>query len=305
MRLTHAAALLAIAAAPVAARDLSATPATLAGAFDRAAGGDRIVLAPGSYDPLTLRHRRWSPAVTVEAGPATLRSVRLEDVSGLTWHGGSFDGGDAERFGIGVDVADHLTIDGVTLRHFTRVGIGLGSVSDARIVNNTITDSGSDGIDVALSRRIVLDHNRCADFHPTPGAHPDCIQMWSRPTVPPTADITISNNEAIGDMQGFTMFNHARPDKTGRTVDDGGFDRVTIDNNTAKVTTWWGVGAYDCRACIVRHNRVETLPGAADPRIRAWIKLVRGDATTCDNRARDSTVPTEREPCRDGRDRDD
>jgi parallel beta-helix repeat protein len=169
-----------------------------------------------------------------------------------------------------------------------RNGIGLGTVSDARITNNAITDSGSDGIDVAMSRRIVLDHNRCTDSHPTPGAHPDCIQLWSHAVQPPTADIVLSNNEVIGDTQGFTAFNHTSPDATGKVVDDGGFDRITVENNHAKVSTYHGVTLYDCRHCIVRNNRAESLPNAQYPRSRAWIKTIRAtDLTMCGNVAVD------------------
>ena len=216
-------------AAPAAAATV-ATPATLAVVLANAAPGDTIQLAPGSYAPLVVRDRHWSPPVTVDATAAQLRGVRLTEVSGLTWHGGTFDGGDVERNGFAVQHGDHLVIDGATFHHFVRNGIGVGNLDDARITNNVMTDMGSDGIDIALSHRIVADHNRCSDFYPTPGAHPDCIQLWSRPEVAPTADITISNNEAIGNMQGFTAFNHARPDATGKVVDDGGFDRIIVEH---------------------------------------------------------------------------
>ncbi len=284
--------------APAAAETV-ATPATLQSVLAAARPGATVVLAPGSYDIVSLRDRHWSPPITVDARQAELRGVQLLKVSGVTWRGGAFDGGDVERGGFNAHEGDHIVIDGATFRHFTRAGIGFGTISDARIVNNTITDSGSDGIDIALSRRIVVDHNRCVDFHPTPGAHPDCIQLWSRPTVPPTADITITNNEADGDMQGFTLFNHIRDG-----VDDGGFDRITIENNHARVKAYWGIGAYDCRNCVVRHNRVETISDPDKPRLHAWVKLIRGDAVNCDNRARSLPDDVGHERCRDGRDLD-
>ena len=266
-----------------AAAATTATPATLAEVLARAAPGETVQLAPGSYDAIKLRGRHWSPPVTVDATAAQLRGVRLDDVSGLTWHGGTFDGGDVERSGFNVVVADHLVVDGVKFGHYTRNGIGLGTVSDARITNNSFAGSGSDGIDIGLSRRIVLDHNRCSDFHPTPGAHPDCIQLWSRPEQPPTADITITNNEAIGDMQGFNGFNHVRPDATGRQVDDGGYDRITVENNHAQVSYWHGIYFNACRHCVVRHNRAETLPNPAYPKTRAWIKVEGEDNIVCEN----------------------
>ena len=266
---------------PSSAATTTATPASIAEVLVHAADGDTIRLAPGSYPAIDLRDRHWSPPVTVDATAAQVRAVHLAGVSGLTWRGGTFDGGDAERQGVSIQKADHLVIDGATMRHYSRVGIGIGSSSDLRIVNNVFSDMGSDGVDVALSRRIVLDHNRCVDTHPTDGAHPDCIQLWSRPSEPPTADIVITNNDATGATAGFTAFNHVR-----NGVDDGGFDRITIENNHAKVSAFHGVTVYGCRDCIIRHNRVETLPDPANPRVRAWIKAVNSSgAVLCDNKA--------------------
>ena len=256
-----------------------ATPETFADVLDHATPGTTVELAPGSYDRFAFHDHHWSPGVTVEAGAATLRAVRMRNISGLTWHGGTFDGGDAEHSGINIQGGDHLVVDGVTFHHYASDGIEMGRVTDVRIVGNVVTDSGSDGIDVALSQRVVIDHNRCSDFKPLPGAHADCIQIWSKPTDPPTADIVISNNDANGDMQGFSAFSG---------IADGGFDRITVEHNHARVTAWHGVALYNCRHCIVRHNRVESLPNPQYPAARAWIKVVGGaDVTNCDNIAVD------------------
>ncbi len=272
--------------ATLAAATATATPDSVAGVLAHAADGDTVHLAPGSYPVIDLRDRHWSSPVVVEATDAQLRAVHLSGVSGLTWRGGTFDGGDAERQGVSIQKSDHVVVDGATMHHYARVGIGVGSSSDLRIVNNVFSDMGSDGVDIALSRRIVLDHNRCVDSHPTDGAHPDCIQLWSRPSEPPTADITITNNEAIGDTQGFTAFNHVRDG-----VDDGGFDRITIEYNHAKVSAYHGVTVYSCRGCIIRHNRVETLPNPTNPRVHAWIKAMNSSGTVmCDNKAEGSVA---------------
>lgn len=260
----------------------TATPGTLQQVLDDARSGDAIKLAPGNYDAITVKRRQWSPPITVDATAAHLRGVQLLEVSGLSWHGGVFDGGDVERSGIGA-TGDHVTVDGTTMSHYTRNGVGMGKMSDARITNNVFTDMGSDGIDVALSRRVVIDHNRCTDSHPTPGAHPDCVQLWSRPSDPPEADITITNNVAIGSTQGFTGFNHIRPDANGTPTDDGGFDRIVIENNTAKVSYYHGISLYNCRKCVIRNNHVETLPNPDVPRMHAWIKIVGGDVLACGN----------------------
>ncbi len=234
--------------------------------IDAAKGGDTITLAPGDYAPIRIDKHSWSPPLTIDASAAQMAQVAFNDVSGLVWHGGTFDGKDTIHTGWSAGTSDHVTIDGATMRHFTRNGIILGNVSDARITNNVIADSGADGIDIAMSRRVVIDHNECRDTAPTPGAHPDCIQLWSRPTAPPVADITITNNKATGDTQGITMFNHIRGG-----VDDGGFDRIRVENNTISVKQWHGIAMYNCRDCVIRNNRVDTIPNG---RIKAWIKTV-------------------------------
>ncbi|UAJ10376.1 right-handed parallel beta-helix repeat-containing protein [Glacieibacterium megasporae] len=254
----------------------TATPETAKAVIDAAKGGDTITLAPGDYAPMRIDKHVWSPPLTIEASAARLAQVAFNDVTGVVWHGGTFDGKDTTHTGWSAGTSDHVTIDGATFRHFTRNGIIIGKVSDARITNNTITDSGSDGIDIAESRRVLIDHNECRDTLPTPGAHPDCIQLWSRPTSPPVADITITNNKASGDTQGITMFNHIRGG-----VDDGGFDRVRVENNTIAIKEWHGIAMYSCRECVIRNNRVDTIPNG---RIKAWIKSADSDGVkACGN----------------------
>jgi hypothetical protein len=234
-----------------------ATPTTLADVLSNAGSGAAIVLAHGQYNLIIIRGRKWSPAVSIDATEAQVRGVRINDVSGLTWHGGEFDGGDVERSGINVNTSDHIVIDGVRFSNYLRNGIGLGTVSDGRVTNNSFSNSSSDGINIA---------------------------------------IVIRNNKAIGDMQGFTAFNHVR-----KGIDDGGFDRITIEHNFARITAYHGVTVMNCRDCIIRHNRVETLPNARNPRSLTWIKVIGGDGVTnCDNVAAAYPNDPGRSKCGDG-----
>ncbi len=279
--------LLALVAAPAAAETL-ATPATFNDVLQRARPGDVIRLAPGTYEPIKLRDRHWTPPVTVEAGQAELRGGRFDDISGLTWHGGVFEGGDTLGAALKFQVGDHIIVDGAAFHHFTSVGVILGRVTDARLTNNVVTDSGSDGFDVTLSQRVVVDHNRCQDFHPLPGAHPDCVQLWSKPEFAPVADIVITNNIAIGDMQGFTGF-------------DGPLNRVRVEHNFAHVTNWHGVAMFDCHDCALRHNRVETMFNPRFPEVRAWVLVKGGERVIdCDNRAKDYPDYPGRRKCKKG-----
>jgi len=253
----------------------TATPGTLQSMLNSARGGDTITLAPGDYPAIEVKNKKCSPAVTIEAGAGRMTQVGFNEVSGVVWHGGTFDGKDTLRTAWSAGKSDHVTVEGLTLGNYTRNGIIIGESSDVRIAHNVISASGSDGIDIALSRRVVIDHNECRGPTPTDGAHPDCIQLWSRPNAPPVADITITNNVVSGNTQGITAFNHVRDG-----VDDGGFDRIRIEDNHVNVAQWHGITVYNCRACVVRRNRVDTIPNG---RITAWIKFIESDVEACGN----------------------
>lgn len=261
------------------AKTTTATPETLQSVLSGATAGDTIRLASGTYAAVTVRGKDWTPAVTVEAGTARITSVDLRQVAGLTWRGGVFDGNDTEKAGVRAISSQRIGIEGTRMSRYLRGGIIFSEVSDARLVSNEISDSGSDGIDIALSRRILIDRTTCRGFKPTKGAHPDCIQLWSRPNVPPTADITITNTRSEGDNQGISLFNHVR-----NGVDDGGFDRITISNNVVRSMQYNGIAVGDCRGCVVRDNRVESMPNPNFPRARAWLKAWgKNDVEMCGN----------------------
>ena len=277
----------------------TATPVTVDATFAAARGGDTIVLAPGDYLPFHVTGKHWDPPLTVDAKAARLAQVAFNATSGVAWHGGTFDGGKTYRTGWSAGTSDHITVDGLTLSNYIRNGIVIGESSDIRVSHNVMIGGGSDGMDIALSRRVTIDHNECREGVPTPGAHPDCIQLWSRPTAPPVADITITDNRMSGDTQGITMFNHIRGG-----VDDGGFDRIRIENNYVRVKQWHGIALWDCRDCVVRNNRVDAIPNG---RVRAWIKVVGGNVESCgniasawgrdeDKRCRDRTLRPRPEP---------
>ena len=232
---------------------ITATPQTLLQVVNNAVAGQVIRLAPGDYAPIQLRMRDWTPAITIEAGNAHISSIELRDVAGLTWHGGIFDGKETIRSGFNAFRSQRIIVENGRFSHYLRNGIGFSEGSDARLIGNNFSDMGSDGIDIALSRRVLIDGTKCHDFRPTPGAHPDCIQLWSRPSAPPTADITVINTVAAGEMQGVTAFNHVRDN-----VDDGGFDRIIFASNDIRISFAQAVSLYDCRDCVARDNYIDT-----------------------------------------------
>lgn len=253
----------------------TATPDTLARTLDRARAGDTIRLAPGSYARFEIKDKQWKPAITVEADAATMQRVALSKVSGLVWRGGTFDGEDTINTAIAAAFSDNITIDGTKLRRYRRNGIIVDRSSDIRLLNNAMTGMGSDGIQIALSRQIVIDRNSCSDFVVTPKAHPDCIQLWSRPTAAPVADVKITNNSIVGHMQGIGMFNHVRGG-----VDDGGFDRVTITGNDIRITFPNGIYTDECRDCVIRNNRIDGFGGS---KYKAKLFYKGGSVSACGN----------------------
>ena len=261
------------------AASVTATPDTAQQIISSARSGDRITLAPGDYPGIVIKSQNWDPPVVVDATAARFGPiVAIDGVSGLTWRGGTFDGGNTVPYAFIGKASHRLVIDGLHISRYVRNGIGLGTVTDVRIVNNKFTDMGSDGIDLAQSQRAVIDNNSCSAFVVVPKAHPDCIQLWSR-NGNIVADITITNNTAIGDMQGISMFNHVR-----NGVDDGGFDRITVNNNHIKVMQWNGIAMTSCRDCSARDNRVDTLLRPDNPRVKAWLKVTgKSSVVTCNN----------------------
>ncbi|UAJ09376.1 right-handed parallel beta-helix repeat-containing protein [Glacieibacterium megasporae] len=260
---------------------LAATPTTLSGVLAAAKPGDVIKLVPGNYPLITIKARSWAPAITIDASGSNVVGVAIVGSTGVSWVGGDMAGtvvaaGVAGGYGFTANASSaNISVSGVHFSDF-RTGVGYNLVNGGKIAGNWFTRMSADGIDVALARNIVIDRNACTEFKPGPAAHPDCIQLWSRPNVAPVADITITNNSAVGEMQGISLFNHVRDG-----VDDGGFDRVTIRGNTVLNTFGNGLAVYDCRGCTVRDNDVNSLPNYWH---RAQLIVKGGSVMQCGNR---------------------
>lgn len=235
---------------------LTATPATLPAQIARAGPGATITLAPGDYGTVTITRRVTRPIV-INAAAARLRVV-FRRASGFELRGGSIAGAHgrgAAGYGVSIDHSDHITIAGSAFSDSQR-GIVINASTDVLVSRSTFIGLVVDGINIAGSQRVTVRDSACRDFN-SGEAHPDCIQMWSRPGAI-TSDVLITGNQALGHgMQGFTAFNHVR-----NGVDDGGFDRIAIVGNTVVGDYPQGVALYDCRRCRVTGNRTSRLPGA-------------------------------------------
>ncbi|QGP78195.1 right-handed parallel beta-helix repeat-containing protein [Sphingobium sp. CAP-1] len=241
-----------------AASAMTATPVTAQRVVDTARPGAMIRLAPGDYGRLTIKNRQWKQPITIDAKAATLKLAIIQS-DGVILRGGTFSGAmgaGGEGYAILLRQARRISFESPTMRASMR-GLVIDRSSDVRVTRATITDMRIDGINIASSQRVTVTDSSCSNFD-TGEAHPDCIQMWSRPDRGITQDVTLLRNRSVGKMQGFTGFNHVR-----NGVNDGGFDRITIkDSFVAGEDAPRGIFLGDCRDCVVTGNRAQTLPGA-------------------------------------------
>lgn len=264
----------------------------------QAKGGETIQLAAGDYGRLILPSRQFTPAVTLNAAAARFSGIVIRDGGGVAVKGGTIVGPGRGSYGVTVQESRDVAIDGMRIRGAHR-GIVVGGSEGVRLENNQLVGVIAEGINVALSRQIVIRGNRCAEFTPTltvfgadgrrlvEGDHPDCIQGWSRPKAPPMADVLIENNIAQGKMQGIFFGNHIR-----NGVDDGGFDRVVIRNNQVASMFANAIVLASARNSQVVGNTIETIPGAVNPKrpgakIRANLRVTGEGNVVCGNKVAD------------------
>jgi hypothetical protein len=295
------------------------TPGNVGQAIGSAHDGDVLVLGPGTYTGINLRDRHFAKPLVIDARAATITGVRLRNTVGVTIRGGTFHlppeaaARDAEKRGdggraISIEGSKRIKVENATflgpgaasadpngawgqgtaikvmdssdieirdnrLQGFRR-GVSFAKSQDFVVAGNTFQWMRSDGINVALSRKGLVEDNHCSNTRVRDAEHPDCVQLWSRPEAPPTADIVIRGNHAEGPTQGIGAFNAVR-----KGIDDGGFDRITIENNVIDVSRPNGITLNDARSSVVRNNRVTTSAGA---KWQAKIRLD-GDIVRCGN----------------------
>lgn len=268
----------------------TATAANLQTVLKQLRAGDTLKLT-GNFAETQIRDRDFG-GVLIDARAASFAGgLVLRNVHNVTFHGGTYGSALQNlRNNQTIDVFDssHISFrhakvignaDGVgtgvlfrrssfvTVRdsNFTghRAALGLTSTTDSLLMRNKFSDMSSDGINIADSHRVVASFNQCSSFFPSPGAHPDCIQMWSLAGNARQSDIALLNNTAWGDMQGFTSFNPSA----------GGAERVLMAGNLAAVSFPQGVACYACFDSKFFDNTLIALPGA---RWRTSLNLVGG-----------------------------
>jgi hypothetical protein len=204
-----------------------------------------------------------------------VKNVRLTELT-VTGPGGPPDVADAP-FGEGDGVKLFIGADvHITASRFSGLknGLALGRVDGFEITRNVFSGLRSDGISLGEGHNGLVQGNECRGTRIRDKEHPDCIQLFSRPTSPPTADIVIRGNRAEGATQGIFLGNHTRDG-----VSDGGFDRILIEDNDLNVAFPNAIALIDGRASVVRNNRIQTFPGAQYPAVIN----IHGDIARCGN----------------------
>lgn len=270
-----AAAMVLAANGPAMATVWTATPGNVDSIFAQAVAGDSITLK-GYFTGLWLRDRDWTASpVRVSAWNATFTgTVNLRGVKGLVWRGGQYRVATATDRAISLYDAGRITFDGLQLRGSglggqgliaqvssdisvkngsysgIKLGVGYVDVTRGAISGNVFTAMTSDGINIAgSSSQISATANSCSAFAPTPGAHPDCIQMWSTIGKPQLQLITVSGNTVSGATQGITLF-------------DNGGKQITIANNRVDTSYPQGIACFLCDNSSITGNVVTTQAGA-------------------------------------------
>jgi hypothetical protein len=268
--------------------------------------GDTLRIAGTFVNPLVLSNRDFGN-VQVDARSAVFQSgLVLNNVHNLAFSGGTYGRSDVDirawhtvqvQFSSNISLAEGLFLGNsdsrgsgllvvqsnqVTVRdsQFRGHGTGLGvrSSSNVLVTRNAIMGSAADGINVVDSQRVIVSSNSCSAFTPSPGAHPDCIQLWSLNGRPLQSDIAILNNSAIGNMQAFVSFDP-------RT---GSGERLIFAGNYAAISYTHGVSCTRCNDSIFVDNVLTNLPdsrwGAPSVRLTEGLRNLVANNQTFDVR---------------------
>ncbi len=275
----------------------SAQPVTdIQAALGAASPGDVIEIAAGDYGLVEITGESFAPAVTLRfLDGAEVKKMRIRHSTGLVFEnlkveaGPSLDplrenavvvfsGGDITfrnssfawaKDGDPLNDGTALSVDGVEgfriiSNHFsnTREALIVRASTDVVIADSHFTDILEDGIVIAGSTDVLIDHNICTDFRAAadPLSHPDCIQLQSGGRAVANTNVMISNNtiqQGAGDRAQpiFVNSRHAGVPHIG----------VTIENNTTRQSTAIGIHVGNTHDLIIRGNRVLPSPQSVEP----------------------------------------
>ncbi len=258
------------------AATFTAGPTTIVATIANAKPGD-VVTITGNFTNFTIANRDFGAAGLVINGwdARFTGTFTLRNVTGLALRGVTFTvppttattraiaigtsrrilieypaiTGGGTGYGIIAQASSDVTISNGRFRAL-RLGLGYIDVAGGRIADNSFIAMSSDGINVTgSSSKVDLIGNSCSGTAISPGAHPDCIQMWSTAGKPQLSDITITQTSVSGATQGITLF-------------DLGGQRITIADNRVDTSYPQGIACYLCDDSRITGNVLTTQPGA-------------------------------------------
>lgn len=285
-----------------------ATTPQLVAALKQARGGQRILLAPGTYPPFSIRG--IAPARSVEivsrdpARRAVLTGMNMRDGGNLTFRHVIFrSAGTAvqEDFlfhGVRNLVFSDLVATGrpgmigllddkilqlrdcadvtVTRSEFSNAVIALSLLDSERVVvtSSYFHDLRMDGIRGGGNSNVLIAYNYITGFSPQGADHPDAIQFWTNRQKSAAHDITILGNVILRGsgkaMQGIFM-----RDENGSLP----YRNVRIEDNLVAGAMFNGIAVLsESETLTLRDNIVSAYPDQ-----KSWVRV--GLNATLENNA--------------------
>jgi len=254
-------------------------------ALSKAASGDTISLATGTYANVNLANFKFASAVTITSAnpdkPAILTDLMVKNSSGLTFSKLEFSElTPSKLFGFQITGSSNITLDKLDVHGLPNVGSGQESAPlmvrnstsvtitnstfhDAQfginimdnkgvtITNNTFHDLRTDGIRGGGDSNVLIAQNAFTNFHPASGDHPDAIQLWTTNTTASASNITIDSN-LITRGTGAPAQGIFLRDQVGNLP----FQNVTITNNAVLGALYNGIVVSGVESGTITGNTV-------------------------------------------------
>ncbi len=275
--------------------------AELMNAVKKAAGGDTIKLASGSYGDITLSNFKFAGGLTITSldvsAPAELTGLRMRGAEGLTFSNlvltdktpdVAYDFLIRESSDIHFD---HVLIQGTETGELTakpfmirdssnvsvtnseitnvRYGIAMLNSDGITLTNNYLHDIRTDGIRGGGNSNVTISGNLFTDFSPVAGDHPDAIQFWTTGETASAKNIVITDNVILrgdgGAIQGIFM-----GDEAGLP-----YQNVVIDGNVVIGGMYSGISVASAEQLQVTNNTVGSI-GDQD----SWIYVSGADVVS-------------------------
>lgn len=285
--------------------DLATTPATFAKMLQSAKGGDVLRLAGGPYSAVRVKTGVTDKGGVVEiraADPASppvfTNGLTIDKWVGVSLVGLNYDmsnasaghalainvmggkklsfiGGEivgrntgADRWGYGIGVGDveGLTIAEMKLQTLRR-GLIVGRCQDVLIIDNDISDLGTDAIDLGSVLRAKVIGNLLSGFNPVNDDHPDGIQVMCPTGSTPSEDVEIFDNAIVAGKgrrpQGIFV-------KSETLVPHR---RIRIFDNLVINAAYHAITLTDAVDSVLKDNRALFQQGEAAKPDKSWIMV--------------------------------